>query len=52
MGHEFDESYIYKFPEAKFEEDDFAPFAGCIEMAVKDFDKFNFAILKFHEGEP
>ena len=49
MGHEFDESYIYKFPEETQEDaqEDFGPFAGVIEMAVVDYDKFNFALMKF-----
>jgi len=53
MGHEFDESYIYKFPSLEQQnthEDDFGPFSGVIEMAVLDFDKFNFAMQKYAEG--
>jgi hypothetical protein len=51
MGHEFDESYIYEFPENKQIVDDFGPFAGVIEMATSDYDKFNFAVKMFQKGE-
>ena len=50
FGHEFDESYIYKFPSEEQQIDDFGPFAGVIEMAVIDYDKFNFAVMKYKEG--
>ena len=53
FGHEFDEKYIYKFPsleEQSEQEGDFGAFAGVIEMAVVDYDKFNFSLQKFSEG--
>jgi hypothetical protein len=47
FGHEFDESYIYKFPEGSQEDalENFGAFEGVIIMAVIDYDKFNFALM-------
>lgn len=52
MGHEFDETYVYQFPDTAQEvEEDFAPFAGVIEMACNDYDKFNFAVKMVQAGQ-
>ena len=53
MGHEFDEKYVYQFPDANAElnvHDDFGAFAVVIEMACNDYDEFNFAVMSHKQG--
>lgn len=44
MRHQFDESYVYTFPDESNMQDDFGAFTPIIEMAVVDYDRMVFSL--------